>query len=138
MLNGKISLKKTFPFNMFCNKCNINWARLAAIDDGYECYEFCPKCKSDMDLVESKPGPSFICLPDGKIINWITKQPLLTSITPPPAMPAKATTFSMDEWQASKDQARQEDDARIAHYIHIYETQGEKEALQSYTNYKRQ
>ena len=123
---------------MHCNKCEINWQKLAELDNGNDAYYYCPSCHSDLYLTDKIKGDAYICLPNGKIINWITKEPLITEAPQLPAITAKATSFNMDEWLAAKDKAREDDDARIAHYIHVFETQGQEQALQAYTNYKRQ
>lgn len=62
--------------NIFCKKCNINWARLYSYDYDDESYEYCPCCGSDLDLVAgSRQADAFIKNPfSGHIINVRTNQ----------------------------------------------------------------
>ena len=42
----------------YCTKCRTNWAALREVwpDDNFEFHEVCPKCMSNLDLVEAKEG----------------------------------------------------------------------------------
>jgi len=63
----------------YCSKCDINWARLweQTDDANDETYEFCPQCKSSMDLHPGTDIVSYIKCPfTGKITNVETGKSL--------------------------------------------------------------
>jgi hypothetical protein len=55
---------------VYCKKCGINWRRLWQETVGEETYEFCPTCKSAIDLTDATDIVGYIRNPiTGKIIN---------------------------------------------------------------------
>jgi len=62
--------------NLFCKRCNINWARVYTCCHDDDSYDYCPECGSDMDLVAGAQGiDAFIKNPiTGAIISVNTKK----------------------------------------------------------------
>lgn len=127
-----------YHFNMKCTKCNITWAALDSFQDENrnEVYEVCPKCKSNMDLVECSDKPRFIRCPlSGKIKNFDTGE-LLTVETPSNYKPVKIKTW-MEAWLEDEERQQRELLA-IEHYHRVYEFEGSVAASRAFFEKSRE
>lgn len=111
-----------------CTNCAIIWAALWAESDekGEEDYEFCPKCKSSIDLVpvESERGCLMIRT-TGEIIDSITREVLF--INEP--MPLKKKVKVYDEtWHEFRERFEKREDEVIRIYQQLLSKHGNENA----------
>lgn len=88
--------------NLFCKRCNINWARLYTCNCGDDSYDYCPECGSDMDLIAgAQHADAYIKNPvTGAVINVLNKKALQVK-------PAASKLFAAEKNTAKKIKAKE-------------------------------
>jgi hypothetical protein len=95
----------------YCSKCDINWLALWTSDgQGDEVYEFCPECKSSLDLGPGRDILAYIkCQVTGRIVNPETGQELIRqTILPSKRRKRKVWDETYEEWRDRFEKAEDE------------------------------
>lgn len=122
----------------FCTKCNINWASVPSQDDDSrdETYEYCPTCKSDMDLTDVKDGDKFIFnLLDGSIKNVKTGELLIRNKI---SVPVPKPEFDKELYKVKKVMREHYQEKRLDVYHDVFEKHGKEAAEKAYSDFSEQ
>lgn len=125
----------------YCTKCKINWAALHSQDheERDETYEFCPKCKCDMWLVDAVPGPQYTQHAISGVIRDVATGEPMPVLWPKPAGPVRPDKpFNLQEWQAKKQKKEDVMNKALEAYTSMFATHGQQAAEAEYFNILKQ
>ncbi|MEO6610710.1 MAG: hypothetical protein ABIT05_01210 [Chitinophagaceae bacterium] len=96
----------------YCSKCDINWIALWTSEGEWEeVYEFCPECKSSLDLGPGTDILAYIkCQVTGRILNPENGQELIREISNVITHPRRKKVWdeSYEEWKLRCEVAEDE------------------------------
>lgn len=71
----------------YCKRCETNWSKLESQNNGEEIVEYCPQCKSALDLEEKHEGEGFWMGLRGVVYSALTGEPKPIEIKELPKVP---------------------------------------------------
>lgn len=113
----------------YCKNCDINWARLWTEDVDDETYEFCPKCKSSIDLTDGTDIVSYTkCRITGRTTNVETGEQHPSEITIVKTAKSKKVKVYDESYEEFIERQNKATEDHINDYIRLCDTMSKEEA----------